>query len=304
MEEDIFDLGNDKEIVGLLSASKSTVPNMLPSYRPSSQMPEMISDDDIDRLLDSMPVDPVPPPAPMLKEVHPVPQNGERGCTEKVKRERKVRPWILSTHKTLVEFGHVYYEGKDFSFDTQRRFRRVQRHIEAEWKHVFYSIIMPNGIIARECGGRTSPDDAIASLDYAMTVKRTEGEILDWERHRKTLDIRKMKIRFNFYANGVGISKDGKEYMLPENRLFSHGDYVLKVIGKFAAGIPEFDYSANPKLRELIGMFDRERSIGSMSTLELKAKFGFSLNVANSFRRWIKERRESGRPDGEFTVSY
>lgn len=251
---------------------------------------EPVSDDDIDRLLAVMPVTPVPPVKPV--------------CNKKDTNGRKVRPWLLDTHKTLVEHGHVYYEGKDFTFDPHRRVRRRMSSIEAEWKAVFYNVIVPNGIVARECGARVDPKEAIDALDFAMTVKRKPGELVDWKQCREKLDIKKIMRRFNFYANGIGLSRNGVEYCVPESRMFSHADYVQKSIRNFADRIPEFDYSGNPRLRELIDIFNGDRSIGSLKTREVRDRFGVSMDTANTFKQWIRERREAGRPDNEFTISY
>lgn len=291
MEEDIFDM-SDPEMQQLAKeAGGISLPSPAQTRNIVVQAPqqEPVSDDDIDRLLAVMQVSPVPPPAPTVKQVT---------------KERKVRPWLLSTHKTLVEHGHVYYEGKDFTFDPHRRMRRKISSIEAEWKAVFYNVIVPNGIVARECGARVDPEEAIDALDFAMTVKRKPGELVDWNHCREKLDMRKLMRRFNFYANGIGLSRNGVEYYVPESRMFSHADYVHKSLRSFADRIPEFDYSGNPRLRELIDIFNGDRSIGSLKTREVRDRFGVSMNAANAFKQWIRERREAGRPDNEFTISY
>lgn len=301
MEEDIFNFEDDPEMQQLArEASGISLPSPAQARNIVIQAPqqEPVSDDDIDRLLDVMPVAPVPPPAPAVKPVtSPV-------CNKKVTKGRKVRPWLLDTHKTLVEHGHVYYEGKDFSFDPHRRVRRRMSSIESEWKAVFYNVIVPNGIVARECGARVDPKEAIDALDFAMTVKRKPGELVDWKQCREKLDTGKLMRRFNFYANGIGLSRNGVEYYVPESRMFSHADYVQKSIRNFADRIPEFDYSGNPRLRELIDIFAGDRSIGSLKTREVRDRFGVSMNAANAFKQWIRERREAGRPDNEFMISY
>lgn len=301
MEEDIFNFDDDPEMQQLAKeASGISLPSPAQSRNILVQAPqqEPVSDDDIDRLLDVMPVSPVPPHAQAVKPVtNPV-------CNKKVTKGRKVRPWLLDTHKTLVEHGHVYYEGKDFTFDPHRRVRRRMSSIGAEWKAVFYNVIVPNGIVARECGARVDPKEAIAALDFAMTVKRKPGELVDWKQCREKLDTRKLMRRFNFYANGIGLSRNGVEYHVPESRTFSHAEYVQKSIRSFADRIPEFDYSGNPRLRELIDIFNGDRSIGSLKTREVRDRFGVSMDTANTFKQWIRERREAGRPDNEFTISY
>lgn len=293
MEEDIFNFDNDPEMQQLAKeASGISLPSPAQSRNILVQAPqqEPVSDDDIDRLLAVMPVTPVPPVKPV--------------CNKKVTKGRKVRPWLLDTHKTLVEHGHVYYEGKDFTFDPHRRVRRRMSSIEAEWKAVFYNVIVPNGIVARECGTRVDPKEAIVALDFAMTVKRKPGELVDWKQCREKLDTGKLMRRFNFYANGIGLSRNGVEYYVPESRMFSHAEYVHKSIRNFADRIPEFDYSGNPRLRELIDIFNGDRSIGSLKTREVRDRFGVSMDTANTFKQWIRERREAGRPDNEFTISY
>lgn len=301
MEEDIFNFENDPEMQQLAKeASGISLPSPAQVRNIVVQAPqqEPVSDDDIDRLLAVMPVAPVPPPSPAVKPV-----TGPL-CNKNVTKGRKVRPWLLDTHKTLVEHGHVYYEGKDFSFDPHRRARRRMCSIEAEWKAVFYNVIVPNGIVARECGSRVDPEEAIDALDFAMTVKRKPGELVDWKQCREKLDMRKLMRRFNFYANGIGLSRNGVEYYVPESRMFSHADYVHKSLRRFADRIPEFDYSGNPRLRELIDIFNGDRSIGSLKTREVRDRFGVSMDTANTFKQWIRERREAGRPDNEFTISY
>ena len=311
MEEDIFNFDDDQEMQKLAkeaSGISMPYPARERNVVVQAPQPETISDDDIDRLLEVMPVmpvAPVPPPAPAVKQVT-APVHNEKGtiCNEKVTNRRKVRPWLLDTHKTLVEHGRVYYEGKDFSFDSHRRMRRRNSSIEAEWKSVFYNVIVPNGIVARECGARVFPKEAIDALDFAMTVKRNQGELVDWKQCREKIDMGKLMRRFNYYANGIGLSRNGVEYYVPESRMFSHADYVQKSIRSFADKIPEFDYSGNPRLRELIDIFNGDRSIGSLKTREVRDRFGVSMNAANAFKQWIRERRESGRPDNEFTISY
>lgn len=282
MDDDVFNLNNYPELLALSREDQGARVNAAYAQQPpatqDSKQVDMVPDDLVDRMLATMHVD-------------------------KPKATRRPRPWLLSTHKTLVHYGMVYYEGIDFSFDSYDRARK--RNMAAEWKRVFYNIIVPNAIIATRRGCEVSADEALYALDFAMCVRRNPGDAIDWEHFKKSNEeCKKLHRRFDFYVNGVGLSRGGKKYMVPESRVFSLDDYVNKKIRKFMDNPPAFDYSSSPKLREIIELFDKRREIGSMTQRELCSRFGIQKKTATAFKQWIRERRESGRPDSEYGVSY
>lgn len=285
MDEDIFDM-NDPEMQALAREAQGVRMNVVYVQQPPTAIAATQDSKQVDLVPDAL-VD------TMLATMN----------VEKPKATRKPRPWLLSTHKTLVHYGMIYYEGIDFSFDSYDRARK--RNMAAEWKRVFYNIIVPNAIIAARRGCDVSADEALYALDFAMCVRRNQGDTMDWEYFKKNNEeCKKLHRRFDFYVNGVGLSKGGKKYRVPESKVFSLDDYVNKKIRKFMDNPPVFDYSFSPKLREILALFAERREIGSMTRRELCSRFGIQAKTAAMFMKWIRERRESGKPDCDYGVSY
>ena len=74
------------------------------------------------------------------------------------------------------------------------------------------------------------------------------------------------------------------------------------MIGKFVHLLKPMTYGSTPKLNVLVNAFNGDRSIASLSYEELRDRFGVSNNVVTAFRKWVKGRRETGRPDADFLV--
>lgn len=275
MEEDIFNFENDPEMVALAKDAKAiSIPFQyaMPTFQP------------------------IQATAPAT-----VPET----CKEPKKRES--RPWLLSTKRTLVKAGIRFYEGLDFTMDRSRnrsvRFNQIYR----VFTEVFHNTILPNAIIAESAGVDVSVNDVYAALHYAMRNGKTGETRKHWEDFKKQLQnadtwvYENVTYPFNFYVKGI-LQKDGKQTAIPEDKRTSLDEYREKVIGKYARLLKPMTYGSTPKLNILVNAFNGDRSIASLSYDELRDRFGVSMNVVSAFKKWVKGRRETGRPDADFMV--
>lgn len=275
MEEDIFDIENDPEMVALAKEAKDIqvpVSYVMPTFQP------------------------IPAPA---QEHAPV--------TKKDPEKREPRPWLLSTKRTLVKAGIRFYEGPDFTMDRSRnrsvRFNQIYR----VFTEVFHNTILPNAIIAERAGVDVSVNDVYAALHYAMRNGKTGETRKHWEDFKKQLPnadtwvYENVTHPFNFYVKGI-LQKDGKQTAIPEDKRTSLEEYREKVIGKYARLLKPMTYGSTPKLNILVNAFNVDRSIASLSYDELRDRFGVSMNVVSAFKKWVKGRRETGRQDADFMV--
>lgn len=275
MEEDIFDIENDPEMVALAKEAKDIqvpVPYVMPAFQP------------------------IPAPA---QEPAPV--------TKKEPEKRESRPWLLSTKRTLAKAGIRFYEGLDFTMDRNRnrsvRFSQIYR----VFTEVFHNTILPNAIIAERAGVDVQVKDVYAALHYAMRHGKTDETRKHWDDFKKQLPntdtwvYENVTYPFNFYVKGI-LQKDGQQTVIPEDKRTTLDEYREKVIGKFVHLLKPMTYGSTPKLNVLVNAFNGDRSIASMSYEELRDRFGVSNNVVTAFRKWVKGRRETGRPDADFLV--
>lgn len=272
MEEDIFDIENDPEMVALAKEAKDIqvpVSYVMPTFQP------------------------IPEPAPV---------------TKKEPEKRESRPWLLSTKRTLAKAGIRFYEGLDFTMDRNRnrsvRFNQIYR----VFTEVFHNTILPNAIIAERAGVDVQVKDVYAALHYAMRHGKTEETRKHWDDFKKQLPntdawvYENVTYPFNFYVKGI-LQKDGQQTVIPEDKRTTLEEYREKVIGKFVHLLKPMTYGSTPKLNVLVNAFNGDRSIASLSYDELRERFGVSNNVVTAFRKWVKGRRETGRPDADFLVT-
>lgn len=272
MEEDIFDIENDPEMVALANEAKDIqvpVSYVMPTFQP------------------------IPEPAPV---------------TKKEPEKRESRPWLLSTKRTLAKAGIRFYEGLDFTMDRNRnrsvRFNQIYR----VFTEVFHNTILPNAIIAERAGVDVSVKDVYAALHYAMRHRKTEETKKHWDDFKKQLPnadawvYENVTYPFNFYVKGI-LQKDGQQTVIPEDKRTTLDEYREKVIGKFVHLLKPMTYGSTPKLNVLVNAFNGDRSIASLSYDELRERFGVSMNVVSAFKKWVKGRRETGRPDADFLVT-
>lgn len=275
MEEDIFDIENDPEMVALAKEAKDIqvpVPYVMPAFQP------------------------IPSPA---QEPAPV--------TKKEPEKRESRPWLLSTKRTLAKAGIRFYEGLDFTMDRNRnrsvRFNQIYR----VFTEVFHNTILPNAIIAERAGVDVQVKDVYAALHYAMRHGKTEETKKHWDDFKKQLPntdtwvYENVTYPFNFYVKGI-LQKDGQQTVIPEDKRTTLDEYREKVIGKFVHLLKPMTYGSTPKLNVLVNAFNGDRSIASLSYDELRDRFGVSICTVAAFKKWVNGRRETGRPDADFLV--
>ena len=272
MEEDVFDIDNDPEMQELARQAKDIkvpVAYAIPTFQP------------------------IPAQAPV---------------TRKEPEKRESRPWLLSTRRTLVKAGIRFYEGLDFTMDRSRnrsvRFNQIYR----VFTEVFHNTILPNAIIAERAGVEVSVKDVCEALHYAMRHGKTEETRKHWEEFKKRLPnadawvYENVTYPFNFYVKGI-LQKDGQQTVIPEDKRTTLDEYREKAIGKFVHLLKPMTYGSTPKLNILVNAFDGDRGIASLSYEELRERFGVSMNVVSAFKKWVKGRRETGRPDADFLVT-
>ena len=275
MEEDIFDIENDPEMVALAKEAKDIqvpVSYVMPTFQPI-----------------------------------PAPTQAPEPVTKKEPEKRESRPWLLSTKRTLAKSGIRFYEGIDFTMDRNRnrsvRFNQIYR----AFTEVFHNTILPNAIIAERAGVDVQVKDVYAALHYAMRHGKTEETRKHWDDFKKQLPntdawvYENVTYPFNFYVKGI-LQKDGKQTVIPEDKRTTLDEYREKVIRKFVHLLKPMTYGSTPKLNVLVNAFNGDRSIASLSYEELRDRFGVSNNVVTAFRKWVKGRRETGRPDADFLV--
>lgn len=276
MEEDIFDIENDPEMVALAKEAKDIqvpVSYVMPTFQP------------------------IPAPA---QEPAPV--------TKKEPEKRESRPWLLSTKRTLAKAGIRFYEGLDFTMDRSRnrsvRFNQIYR----VFTEVFHNTILPNAIIAERAGVDVQVKDVYAALHYAMRHGKTEETKKHWDDFKKQLPntdtwvYENVTYPFNFYVKGI-LQKDGQQTVIPEDKRTTLDEYREKVIGKFVHLLKPMTYGSTPKLNILVNAFNGDRSIASLSYDELRDRFGVSICTVAAFKKWVIGRRETGRPDADFLVT-
>lgn len=272
MEEDIFDIENDPEMVALAKEAKDIqvpVSYVMPTFQP------------------------IPEPAPV---------------TKKEPEKRESRPWLLSTKRTLAKAGIRFYEGLDFTMDRSRnrsvRFNQIYR----VFTEVFHNTILPNAIIAERAGVDVSVKDVYEALHYAMRNGKTEETRKHWDDFKKQLPntdawvYENVTYPFNFYVKGI-LQKDGQQTVIPEEKRTTLDEYREKVIGKFVHLLKPMTYGSTPKLNVLVNAFNGDRSIASLSYEELRERFGVCNETVAAFKKWVKGRRETGRPDADFLVA-
>lgn len=271
MDEDIFDIENDPEMQELARQAKDIkvpVAYVMPTFQP------------------------IPAPEPV---------------TRKEPEKRESRPWLLSTRRTLVKAGIRFYEGLDFTMDRSRnrsvRFNQIYR----VFTEVFHNTILPNAIIAERAGVDVQMKDVYAALHYAMRNGKTEETRRHWEEFKKRLPnadawvYENVTYPFNFYVKGI-LQKDGQQAVIPEDKRTTLDEYLEKAIGKFVHLLKPMTYGSTPKLNVLVNAFDGDRGIASLSYDELRDRFGVSNGTVAAFKKWVKGRRETGRPDADFLV--
>jgi hypothetical protein len=272
MEEDIFDIENDPEMVALAREAKDIqvpVSYVMPTFQP------------------------IPEPAQV---------------TKKEPEKRESRPWLLSTKRTLSKAGVKFYEGLDFTMDRSRnrsvRFSQIYR----VFTEVFHNTILPNAIIAERAGVEVSVKDVYEALHYAMRHGKTEETRKHWDDFKKQLPntdawvYENVTYPFNFYVKGI-LQKDGQQTVIPEDKRTTLDEYREKVIGKFVHLLKPMTYGSTPKLNILVNAFNGDRSIASLSYEELRDRFGVSICTIAAFKKWVQGRRDSGRPDADFLVT-
>lgn len=272
MEEDIFDIENDPEMVALAKEAKDIqvpVSYVMPAFQP------------------------IPAQVPL---------------TKKEPEKRESRPWLLSTKRTLSKAGIRFYEGLDFTMDRNRnrsvRFSQIYR----VFTEVFHNTILPNAIIAERAGVDVQVKDVYAALHYAMRHGKTEETKKHWDDFKKQLPntdtwvYENVTYPFIFYVKGI-LQKDGQQTVIPEDKRTTLDEYREKVIGKFVHLLKPMTYGSTPKLNILVNAFNGDRSIASLSYDELRDRFGVSICTVAAFKKWVIGRRETGRPDADFLVT-
>ena len=275
MEEDIFDM-NDPEMQALTKEAQGQtvqVSYIMPTFQPIPA--------------------PAQVPAPVIK---------------KEPEKRESRPWLLSTKRTLAKAGIRFYEGLDFTMDRSRnrsvRFNQIYR----VFTEVFHNTILPNAIIAERAGVDVSVKDVYAALHYAMRHGKTEETRKHWEDFKKQLPntdawvYENVTYPFNFYVKGI-LQKDGQQTVIPVDKRTTMDEYRENVIGKFVHLLKPMTYGSTPKLNILVNAFNGDRGIASLSYEELRDRFGVCNETVAAFKKWVKGRRETGRPDADFLVA-
>lgn len=273
MEEDIFDIENDPEMVALAKEAQGAqvpVSYVMPAFQP------------------------IPAPAP-------------EHITKKETEKRESRPWLLSTKRTLAKAGIRFYEGLDFTMDRNRnrsvRFSQIYR----VFTEVFHNTILPNAIIAERAGVDVSVKDVYAALHYAMRHGKTGETKKHWDDFKKQLPdtdawvYENVTYPFNFYVKGI-LQKDGQQTVIPEDKRTTLDEYREKAIGKFVHLLKPIAYGSTPKLNVMVNAFNGDRSIASLSYDELRDRFGVCNKTVAAFKKWVQGRRDSGRPDADFLV--
>lgn len=295
MDDDVFNINNYPDLLALSREDQCARTNAAYTQQPpatqDSKHVDMVPDDLVDRMLATM--QPVPPPAPVIK---------------KDPEKRESRPWLLSTKRTLVKAGIKFYEGLDFTMDRNRnrsvRFSQIYR----VFTEVFHNTILPNAIIAERSGVDVQLKDAYEALHYAMRHGKTAETKMHWDDFKKRLPDRdawvyeNVTYPFNFYVKGI-LQKDGKQTVIPEDNRTTLDEYRKKVIYKFVHLLKPMTYGSTPKLNILVNAFNGDRGIASLSYEELRNRFGVCNETVAAFKKWVKGRRETGRPDADFLVA-
>lgn len=266
MEEDIFDIENDPEMVALAKEAKDIqvpVPYVMPAFQP------------------------IPAPAP-------------KPAREKYEHS----PWLLSTRRTLAKAGVKFYDGYDYSYNRDRNRSVSKEHIYWAFTALMHNTIIPNAIIAERAGFEVDlKRDVYPAIKYAMRHRKCEAAVAAWEELARTPNWGEESILypFNFYVKGI-LHKPEGDTVIPNDKRMSLREYFDSKVAKFVKSPKVLRFGNTPALNRIIGEYSKDRSIAELPYQELMDRFGVSRGTVSSFMKWVRERREAGRLDDGIVI--
>ena len=147
-------------------------------------------------------------------------------------------PYLLSTTLSLKKSGRYFYRFFDFHFDCCRnRDCYTERNVRINMTRQWHNIIIPNAILCRESGYIPKFQDAIDSLNHAMTNGKTERSLATWRQicrdeaalPKEQQVVYKYRRSFYFYVRGMAATQKGLLYSLPKSKVITLEAYVKKL---------------------------------------------------------------------------
>lgn len=216
---------------------------------------------------------------------------------------RGSKPFLLSTTATLEKFGILDYEGFDFTWDHRSHRRYSKKMIKGIASEVLHRCIIPNAIIAKQSGNDIPRKEAAVALKYAMTHGKPDSMVEDWktfvEENKEWVECA-INRPVQFYIHDISYDKKNNLYRkerIPAKRRYTVDKYVNKAFRKKRDRIKLKMYAnaSSPALNGLINAYSADRKVGELTCRAIADRFKVSVNTANKFKKWLKQRELSGK---------
>lgn len=211
-----------------------------------------------------------------------------------MEKKYETAPWLLSTRKTLTKAGIKFYDGYDYSYNRDSNRKVSKDHIYIVFTALMHNTVIPNAIIAERAGFEIDLErDVYPAIRYAMRHRKSDAAVAAWDEMSRSPEWceRAVLNPINFYVKGV--LHDGR--VIPYESRISLDEYYTTKVAKFVRKKKVLRFGNTPVLNRMIDEYSKDRSIADLQYQELMERFGVSRCTVASFKKWVRERMESGR---------